>query len=159
MFTRLLAGPFSLDAHKAASCPAFRPQVSGLCWGGLLEHPPLPTHGENWCLVLLSSRHTPQKVMLLTWASLVAQLVKDPPAMWETWVWSLSWEDPLEKGKATHSSILDWRIPWTVQSMGSQRVGHDWATFTALVNLLITCFPSLKYKLSDSELHYQHLEI
>ena len=42
------------------------------------------------------------------WASLVAQLVKNPPAMWETWVWSLGWEDPLEKGKATHSSILAW---------------------------------------------------
>ena len=49
-----------------------------------------------------------------SWASLVAQLVKNPPAMWETWVPSLGWEDPLEKGKATHSSILAWRIPWTV---------------------------------------------
>ena len=48
-----------------------------------------------------------------SWASLVAQLVKNPPAMWETWVQSLDWEDPLEKGKATHSSILAWRIPWT----------------------------------------------
>ena len=46
-----------------------------------------------------------------SWASLVAQLVKNLPAMWETWVRSLSWEDPLEKGKATHSSILAWRIP------------------------------------------------
>ena len=44
----------------------------------------------------------------------VAQLVKNPPAMWETWIPSLGWEDPLEKGKATHSSILAWRIPWTV---------------------------------------------
>ena len=51
----------------------------------------------------------------------VAQLVKNPPAMWETWVWSLGWEDPLEKGKATHSSILVWRIQRTVQSMGLQR--------------------------------------
>ena len=48
------------------------------------------------------------------WASLVAQLVKIPPAMWETWVLSLGWEDPLEKRKATLSSILAWRIPWTV---------------------------------------------
>ena len=48
------------------------------------------------------------------WTSLVAQLVKNPPAMWETWVRSLGWEDPLEKGKATHSSILAWRILWTV---------------------------------------------
>ena len=49
-----------------------------------------------------------------SWASLVAQLVKNPPAMWETWVQSLGWEDPLEKGKAIQSSILAWRIPWTV---------------------------------------------
>ena len=51
-------------------------------------------------------------------ASLVAQLVKNLPAMQETWVRSLGWEDPLEKGKATHSSILAWRIPRAVQSMG-----------------------------------------
>ena len=49
------------------------------------------------------------------WASLVAQLVKNPPAMQETWVQPLDWEDPLEKGKATHSSILGWKIPWTIQ--------------------------------------------
>ena len=48
------------------------------------------------------------------WASLVAQLVKNLPAVQETWVRSLGWEDPLGKGKATHSSILAWRIPWTV---------------------------------------------
>ena len=58
-----------------------------------------------------------------SWVSLVAQLVKNPPAMQETWVQSLGCEDPLEKGKATHSSILAWRIPWTGQSMGLQR--HD----------------------------------
>ena len=65
-----------------------------------------------------------------SWASLVAQLVKNPPAMWETWVLSLGWKDPLEKGSPTQASILAWRIPWTeepggLQSMGSQRVGHD----------------------------------
>ena len=49
-----------------------------------------------------------------SWASLVAQLVKNPPAMWETWIQSLGWKDPPEKGKATHSTILAWRIPWTV---------------------------------------------
>ena len=49
-----------------------------------------------------------------SWASLVAQLVKNLPAMWEAWVRSVGWEDPLEKGKDTHSSILAWRIPWTV---------------------------------------------
>ena len=58
-------------------------------------------------------------------ASLVAQMVKNLPAMQETWIWSLGWEDPLEKGMATHSSILAWRIPWTeeagrLQSMGPQ---------------------------------------
>ena len=51
-----------------------------------------------------------------SWAFLVAQLVKSPPAMWEIWVRSLGWEDPLEKGKATHSSILAWIIPWNVYS-------------------------------------------
>ena len=52
----------------------------------------------------------------LTKASLVAQTVKNPPAMRETWVWSLGWEDPLENGMATHSSILAWKIPRTVYS-------------------------------------------
>ena len=58
-------------------------------------------------------------------ASFVAQLVKNQPAMRESWVRSLGWEDPLEKGLATHSRILAWRIPWTLWSMGSQSVGHD----------------------------------
>ena len=60
-----------------------------------------------------------------SWASLVTQIVKNLPAMRETCVRSLGWEDPLEKGKDTHSSILAWRSPWTIQSTGSQRVGHD----------------------------------
>ena len=47
-----------------------------------------------------------------SWAFLVAQLVKNMPEEQETWVWSLGWEDPLEKEKATHSSILAWRVPW-----------------------------------------------
>ena len=62
--------------------------------------------------------------------SLVAQLVQNLPAIRETWVRFLCWEDPLEKGKATHSSIRAWRIPWTIQSLGLQRVRHDWETFT-----------------------------
>ena len=62
------------------------------------------------------------------WTSLVAQMVKRLPAMWETWVRFLGWEDPLEKETAIHSSTLAWKIPWTeepdrLQSMGSQRVG------------------------------------
>ena len=62
--------------------------------------------------------------------SLVDQTVRNSPVMQDTWVQSLGWEDLLEKGMATHSSILAWRIPWTekpggLQSLGSQRVGHD----------------------------------
>ena len=64
------------------------------------------------------------------WASLVTQLVKNPPAMRETWVQSLGWEDPLEKGMATHSSILAWSFPGLYGPMGSQRVWHNWSTFT-----------------------------
>ena len=65
-----------------------------------------------------------------SWASLVAQTVKNPAAMWETWVQSLGWEDPLEKEKAAHCRILAWRIPWTEEpgvqrSMGLQRARHD----------------------------------
>ena len=64
-----------------------------------------------------------------------SQTVKNLPAMQETWVWSLHWEDPLEKGMATHSSILAWRAPRTeepvgLQYTGSQRVKLYWATFT-----------------------------
>ena len=68
-------------------------------------------------------------------ASLVAQSVKNLPAVQEIWVRSLDWEDPLEREMAIHSSILAWKISWTeepggLQSMGSQRIGHDWATNT-----------------------------
>ena len=61
---------------------------------------------------------------------LVAQTVKNPPAIWETWVQSMGQEDPLKNGMATHSSILAWRIPWTeepgrIQTLGLQRVRHD----------------------------------
>ena len=71
-----------------------------------------------------------QQQQTLIGASLVAQLVKNLPAMQETWLPSLGWEDPLENGMAAHSSILAWRLPWTeepdgLQSMGSQRVRHN----------------------------------
>ena len=88
----------------------------------------------------------------VSWASIVAQTVKYLPAIQETWVWSLGWEDPLEKEMATHLSILAWRIPWTeepggLQSMGLQRAGHDWATNThtpeSWISLKITTFISL----------------
>ena len=72
---------------------------------------------------------------LLVVAALVAQMVKNPSTMQEIQVWSLGEEHPLEKGLATQSSILSWRIPWTeepgkLQSTGSQRTGHDWVTNT-----------------------------
>ena len=89
-----------------------------------------------WIIIQIHNIHkillvTPQiNTFILAEASLVAQMVKDMPAMQETWVQSLDWEDPLEKGMATHSSILAQVIPWTeepgrLQSMGSQRIGHD----------------------------------
>ena len=72
-----------------------------------------------------------------TRASLMAQMVKNLPAIQETQIWFLGWEDPLKKGMATHSSILVWRIPLTkepggLQFIGSQRVRHNWATNTPL---------------------------
>ena len=73
----------------------------------------------------------PQGARVSLWpSSLVAQMVKHLPLMQETQVQSLGWKDPLEKGTATHSNILAWRIPWTeeprgLQSMGLKRVGHD----------------------------------
>ena len=77
--------------------------------------------GENWITSILGSTKM---------GFPVAQMVKNPPAMWETWVQSLHWEDPLEKEMAIHSIILAWRIPWTekakgLQFRGSQRVRHD----------------------------------
>ena len=76
---------------------------------------------------------------------LVAQTVKNLHAVQETQVRFLDWEDPLEKGMATHSSILAWRIPWMeepggLQSMGSQRVGHNWATYTYISKLSFPIF-------------------
>ena len=79
----------------------------------------------------VGASHSADKTQLsCNWASLVAQMVKNLPAIQETWVQSLGWEDPLEKGMATHSGTLAWRIPWTEepdvrQSMGLQRVRHD----------------------------------
>ena len=69
-------------------------------------------------------------VCVLLETSLMAQMIKNLPAMWETWIQSLGWEDPLEKGTVIHSTILAWRIQWTeepgrLQFMGSLRVGHD----------------------------------
>ena len=90
------------------------------------------------CSVLSSLYDAPSTwliyfVLRWAWASLLAQTVKNPPAVQETQVQSLGQEDAPEEEMATHSSILAWEIPWTekpggLQSVGSQRVGHDWAT-------------------------------
>ena len=65
-----------------------------------------------------------------SWAPLVAQLVKNPPAMRETWVRSMGWEDPLEKGKLTHCSVPAWRIPWTVHGVAKSQTRLNDFDFT-----------------------------
>ena len=111
-------------------------------WWLLAEgQPPLPPRISTHCLAtwvfstwLLASSSCKEEsldwVWESLWASLVAQTVKSLPTMWETRVWSLDWEDPLEKEMATHSSIHAWKIPWTeksggLQSVELQRVRHD----------------------------------
>ena len=93
----------SSSAGKKSAFNAGRPQFDS--WVGRIA-------GEGIGYLLQNS-----------WASLVAQLVKNHPAVWETWVQSLGWEDPLEKGTATHSSILAWRIPWTEETHRLQFMG------------------------------------
>ena len=121
--------------------PAPQPQRNQLCWCLDIRLPvPRPVRE-------ISAMSSPQLMVLWyrsprTWiqpphpywtASLVAQMAKNLPAMWETRVRSLGLEDSLEEGMATHSNILAWRIPWTeepgrLQSMRSQRAGHNWVT-------------------------------
>ena len=86
---------------------------------------------------------------LQIWSFLVAQMVKNLPAMWETWVRSLGWEDLLENGMAVHSSMLAWRIPQTeepgrLQFIGSQRVRHDWATKQTHTQIQRVFYPLLQ---------------
>ena len=117
----LLAGFPGSSADKESTCNAGNPSLI----------PGLGKHPREWIGYPL----------LYSWVFLVAQMVKNSSAMWETWVWScgfepgFSRENPLEEGMATHSSILAWRIPWIedpggLQSMWSQRAGQDWATRT-----------------------------
>ena len=97
-------------------------------------------------------------------ASLVAQIVKNLPALWETWVWSLGWEIPLEQSMANHSSILPWRIPWTeepggLKSMGLQRVRYNWATKHSGESLFVhETFPdlSIPWRLGSSSVLHCH---
>ena len=94
------------------------------------------------------------------WVSLVAQVVKNPPARQETRVRSLGWEDTLEKGMANHSSILAWEIPWTekpggLQPMGLQRVGHDWVTNT--LHTHFCKYPFFLVLVSNVSCHWKEL--
>ena len=95
-----LNGPWAIDSIKASQIAS---QIFLTC-----------SHVENYCNCLLTTCSHLFGMIIIPGDSLVAQLVKNPPAMRETWVRSLGWEDLLEMGKATHSSILAWRIPWTV---------------------------------------------
>ena len=115
---------------------------------------PLPFLKPAWTSGVHGSRTTPQRIFIIllqihhlysnisrTWASLVAQTVKNLPIMQETWVRSLGQEDRTEKGMAIHSNILAWRVPRTeepndLQSMGSLRVGHDWETSLLLFTFM-----------------------
>ena len=76
--------------------------------------------------------------------------------MWETWVRSLGWEDPLEKGKTAHSNILASKIPWTVKSMGCQRVRHDWMTFAFTFHLVLWF---LNVDVQPCHLPYYHIQL
>ena len=101
-------------------------------WSGLpfplpgeLPEPEIKPLSPALQVILYPLSHWGNPYIFINWASLVAQMIKNLLAMQETQIPSLALEDPLEKEKATNSSILVWRIPWTVYSMGLQRVGHD----------------------------------
>ena len=93
--------------------------VHGIFQERILEQASFPPPGDlpdlgNQHVFPVSPALAADSLPGVIWASLVVQLVKNPPGMWDTWVQSLGWEDPMEKGKTTHSSILAWRIPRTV---------------------------------------------
>ena len=107
----------------------FPPVMKLLCLFSILVSQTFGIRGVFWIHFTQPLQFTNRKMVFL----MVAQMVKNLPAMRETWYQSLGWEDSLEKDMATYSSILAWRIPWMeepdrLQSMGSQRVGHDWVT-------------------------------
>ena len=100
---------------------------------------------------------------LRDWTGLVAQMVKNAPAVQGTWVWYLDWEDPLKEGMATHSSILAWRIfmdrgdCWSTVH-GSQRVGHNWGTLhSVFFNSVIVLFICLLFKIFISLLNISYI--
>ena len=117
--------------------PGFNPWVEKMPWRRERLPTPVSWPGEfhglfsPWgCKESDTTEQLSLKFILSSWASLVAQMVKNLPSMQETQVQSLGWENHLEKEMSTHSNILAWRIPWTempggLQAMGSQRVGHN----------------------------------
>ena len=112
---------------------------------------------SNHITPISASAVTSSLTIILTscFTSLVAKTVKNLPAMQETWLQSLGWEDLLEKEMATHSSVLAWRVPWTeepggLQSFGSQRVRHNWATNAFQFHLF--------YLQGPLQLHWTHLD-
>ena len=136
VFPILNPTPSSLTIPSLWVVPAHQPQASSIVhrtWTGNSFHIIFNGGGSINNVWL-------QEGFVESWASLVALMVKNLPTIPQTWVWSLDQEDPLEKRMATYSSILAWRIPWTeepsgLQSMGLQRVRHDWAT-----NITTTCW-------------------
>ena len=122
---------------------------------------PLALSSKTWAEMLCVTSEQKFNITYMFMISLVAQTVNCLPTMRETWVWSLGWEDVLEKEVATHSSTLAWKILWTeepgrLQSMGSQRVGHDWVTSLSLsyvyAILLPLCCGNI-YPFSDLRRH------
>ena len=93
------------------------------------------------------------------WASLLAQLVKNPSAMQETWVRSLGWEDPLEKGKATHSSILPWRIPWASPwGRKESDTSEQLSLFTSLPRLVPPGKPTMEWYSTFSSVQFSSVQ-
>ena len=124
LYNCMIWGPFifSVTLHLSPWCfsweyyPHLFNEFCNMGFPDILVKNP-PAMQETPVQILGSGRSPGKQIgcqLQCSWASLVAELVKNPPALRETWVWSLGWEDPLERRKATHSSILAWRIPWTV---------------------------------------------
>jgi len=96
-----------------------------------------------------------------SWASLVAQLVKNLPAMWKTWILSLGWKNPQEKGKDTHSSILAWRIPWTVDGVAKSwtllsdfHFHFPWKALRKYVRTILEEFQKIMYYCLNALRHF-----